>query len=185
AHVLPTDLAYAPVIEAFGRALRNVDGYSRTQLTRGLPDLGLLFPDLGAEPPPDLGDPGLARARLFDAVSQLLGRLARHQAVLLMIDDLHAADAASRDLISYLCRSIAEWPAVVLLTRRPTGDLPIPLVAERTVEIELGLLPPAETEVLVGNEIGGEPDPDVVAAIARRAGGVPFYVQTLAAHVAE
>ena len=76
AHVLPTDLAYAPVIEAFGRALRKVDGYSRTQLTRGLPDLGLLFPDLGAEPPPDLGDPGLARYS-FAALKELRAELSR------------------------------------------------------------------------------------------------------------
>ena len=41
---------YAPVIEAFGQHLRGLERHRRTAVTRGLPDLLRLMPDLVAEP---------------------------------------------------------------------------------------------------------------------------------------
>jgi len=62
--------------------------------------------------------PELERARLFEAVGELIAWSALDRPVLLVLDDLHLADAASMALLAYLGRRLPEQPAFVLGTRR-------------------------------------------------------------------
>jgi DNA-binding SARP family transcriptional activator len=62
--------------------------------------------------------PELERARLFEAVGELVAWTARDRPVLLVLDDLHLADAASMALLAYLGRRLPEQSAFVLGTRR-------------------------------------------------------------------
>src|SRR5579863_1094609 len=65
--------------------------------TRGL---ARLLPELGE---PDIsGDPGEARARLFEEVLSALEHLARHAPLVLIIEDAQWADRSSRDLLTFL-----------------------------------------------------------------------------------
>jgi len=59
-----------------------------------------------------------ARLRLFEAVGELIAWSALDRPVLLVLDDLHLADAASMALLAYLGRRLPEQPAFVLGTRR-------------------------------------------------------------------
>src|SRR5690242_3313055 len=68
---------------------------SRT--TRGL---ARLLPELGE--PDTGGDPGEARARLFEEVLSTLDHLGRQAPVVLVIEDAHWADRSSRDLLTFL-----------------------------------------------------------------------------------
>ena len=68
---------------------------SRT--TRGL---ARLLPELGEAD--TSGDPGEARARLFEEVLGTLEYLAQHSPVVLVIEDAHWADRSSRDLLTFL-----------------------------------------------------------------------------------
>ncbi|KPC59227.1 hypothetical protein ADL35_49205, partial [Streptomyces sp. NRRL WC-3753] len=60
---------------------------------------------------PDLGEAALARsgeegtARLFDLTARLLEPLAAARPVVLVVEDLHWADASTRRLIAYLFRT--------------------------------------------------------------------------------
>src|SRR5438067_2348177 len=79
---LDAPLAYAPVIDALGPALRALEPRGLHEVADELPDLGRLFPWLPQAPVP-LGDPALEKTRLFEAVARLLERLAGDAPLLL------------------------------------------------------------------------------------------------------
>src|SRR5512144_1500231 len=85
--------------------------------------LSPLVPDLkrrlGRDPGPRVGaSPDLERARLFEATVALLEWVGRRPLVLLL-EDVHAADTASLELAGYVGRRAARLPALIMLTRRP------------------------------------------------------------------
>ena len=81
-----------------------------------VPDLGRR---LGREPGPHVSaSPDLERARLFEATVALLEWVGRRP-VLLVLEDVHAADTASLELAGYVGRRVARLPALIVLTRRP------------------------------------------------------------------
>ena len=61
------------------------------------------------EPPPP-EDPESARFRLGQAITTTLRRLARHQPLVVVLDDLHWADAASLDVLGVLAGTLDEHP---------------------------------------------------------------------------
>ncbi|MCZ3387494.1 MAG: AAA family ATPase, partial [Actinomycetia bacterium] len=64
-----------------------------------------LVPDMsGAPPPADGGDGETTRLLMFDAVDAVLTAISARQPVLVVLDDLHWADAGSLALIRYLLR---------------------------------------------------------------------------------
>lgn len=128
-------------------------------------------------------------ARLFELTARLLERVAARRTVVLVLEDLHWADASTRHLIAYLFRTLRTGHLVVLATYR-SDDIhrrhPLrPLLAEldrlRTVRrIELGRF----TREEVGRQIAGilahEPDPLQVDQIFERSDGNAFFVEELA-----
>ncbi|NAZ75874.1 AAA family ATPase [Kineococcus sp. T13] len=88
----------------------------------------------------------LSQLQLFDAVAVALATAARERPVLLVLEDLHWADGASRDLLTYLLRRVREERLLVVATVR-TDDLHRrhPL---RPVLAELGRLPVVRRVVL-------------------------------------
>ncbi len=116
-------LPYRPVIEALRPRIEREnapdDLLSDTwlaELSRLLPELCERYPDL----PDPVGDKSVARTRLFEAVAQLGQALAARTMLVLFIDDVQWADAASLDVLHYLARRFAEseTPALLLLTLR-------------------------------------------------------------------
>jgi DNA-binding SARP family transcriptional activator len=88
----------------------------RKELARAYPALARFVPSLGAgiplpPPAPDLHDYYLD---LFPAVVQFLTDLARTSPVLLILGDLHEADAVGLDLIRYLAHLAAGTPLLMV-----------------------------------------------------------------------
>jgi predicted ATPase len=101
------------------------------ELARLLPELYDRYPDL----PAPVGDKSVARNRLFEAVVRLGQALAARTPLVLFIDDVQWADAASLDVLHYLARRFAEsqTPALLLLTlRMGEKDMPSGLAEWRT-----------------------------------------------------
>jgi DNA-binding SARP family transcriptional activator len=101
------------------------------ELARLLPELSDRYPDL----PAPASDKLVARNRLFEAVARLGQALAARTPLVLFIDDVQWADAASLDVVHYLARRFAESqaPAFLLLTlRMEERDLRPALVEWRT-----------------------------------------------------
>ncbi len=66
--------------------------------------------------------PDLQRTRLFEAVVSLLGYAARQAPVLLVLEDVHAADGPSLELAAYAARRMAGLRVMMLTTRRERPD---------------------------------------------------------------
>ncbi len=114
-------LPYQPVIEALRPRIERENAPDDlltdvwlAELARLLPELRDRYPDL----PAPLKERSQARNRLFEALARLLQALAARAPLVVFLDDVQWADAASLDVLHYLVRSLAEnaTPALVLLT---------------------------------------------------------------------
>jgi DNA-binding SARP family transcriptional activator len=104
--------------------------------------------------------PDLQRTRLFEAIVALLAWAARERPVLLVLEDVHAADRPSLELAGYVARRVAGSRIMMLLTRR---DLPQSADAD-------GLEEALRSRGLLACELPLAPlGPEPVAALALRA----------------
>jgi DNA-binding CsgD family transcriptional regulator/tetratricopeptide (TPR) repeat protein len=188
AYPLQADLAYAPVLEALGPFLAGVEPGRLAALLRGLPDLGRLFAGLHLPPPEPLGDAGLERTRLFEAVSRLVERAAAERPMALLVDDLHWADAASLELLHYLARGLGTRRVLLLGTYRLDEARTNPRLRAlvRSLqrlglaeELPVGGLGPEAVAALARALLGGEPPADLLGVLRERAAGTPLFVSAL------
>ncbi|MPY32120.1 AAA family ATPase [Streptomyces adustus] len=144
---------------------------------------------------PELGEGVLGRydeegmARLFELTARLLERLAADRTVVLVLEDLHWADASTRHLLAYLFRTLRTGRLVVLATyraddihrRHPLRPLLAELDRQRTVRrIELARFDRAEVSRQIAGILATEPDPAQVDHIFERSDGNAFFVEELA-----
>ena len=174
---------YGPVVEALRHAYRRrPDAVEALGSLR--PHLATVLPEYG--PAVDGGD----RSTLVEALRGAFAGLAADGQVLVLLDDLHWADAATVELLPALAAVQEGLPLVVVGTYRsdelPRGH-PLRRVrtelrrAGRLKEIALEPLDDAATTLLAAAVLGGEPDTRLAAAIRDRSLGVPFFVEELAA----
>ena len=133
-------------------------GRTTRGLARLLPELG--EPDTG-------GDPGEARARLFEEVLAALDHLARSAPVVLVIEDAHWADRSSRDLLTFLIGNQRSISGLLIIVTFRSDELhrthPLrPLLAaldriDWVERIELPRLDQHDTAELALRILGREP----------------------------
>ena len=109
--------------------------------------------------------------------------------MLVIIEDLHWADHATRDLLRYLSRNL-HAPAALIITYR-SEELPQRYPVRKLVadlhrhpgcqHLQLPPLTGAELRELAGAILGHPAVPDVVRELAARAQGNPFYAEELLA----
>ena len=136
-------------------------------------------------------DPQLERVRLCEAVVQFLIWASRPAPLLLAMEDLHAADAASLELIAYAGRRLNRLPVLLVLTRRlepGRRDLDAVLATLRSrralaTGIRLGPLPDDAARALI-RETADVPE-TVVSEIAQCAAGRPLLAVETARAAAE
>jgi len=178
---LERELPFGLMIDAFDAYLGSLEPATFQRLTPDeLTELAGLFPSLRslAPAPAEPGTPA-ERHRAHHAVAELAERLATRQALLLVLDDMHWADAASIEQVGYLLRRPPSAAVVVLIGFRAgqaSRELAVVLEAadrERAIEtMELGPLSGEAARALVG--------PDLPASTLERGGGNPFYLLQLA-----
>jgi DNA-binding CsgD family transcriptional regulator/tetratricopeptide (TPR) repeat protein len=181
-------LPYAP----FGAALRElVRERGTAEVAALLPgqaagELAGLLPEFGALP--SGADPATARARLFELLLALLEGLAERQPVLLVIEDVHWADPASCDLLSFLVRNLRQAAVLMVVTFR-SDDLhrnhPLrPLLAglermDGVTRLELGRLSRGQVGAQLEGILGRTASPSVLDAVWGRGGGNPLFTEAL------
>lgn len=148
-----------------------------------MPELTERFPDLKSMRRPS--EPEQARFQLFDGVAQLWSRAARAQPILLVLDDLHWADATSLRLLTFLASTISDSPLMVLGTYRdedvvrqhPLNDMLAELARIPNVQrYRLSGLTHAESEHLIAAVSGAAPSPSLCAVLHERTEGNPLYL---------
>ncbi|WP_432179589.1 ATP-binding protein [Streptomyces sp. NBC_00063] len=119
---------YGAFAEALDGWLADRDAGERARVGAEYPELAAFLPSLGRVRDGERRSPEEERDRLFRATSGLLGELAAARPLLVVLDDLHAADEGSYQLLSHLARRAATTgtPLRFLVTYReeevPEGD---------------------------------------------------------------
>jgi DNA-binding CsgD family transcriptional regulator len=185
-------LAYLPVVDALrGLADDPADAELLTEVAATAPAVGRLLRGIQhAGPAVAQPSEGLDQLQVFDAVRAVLVGRAGRSPVVLVLEDLHWADRATRDLIAFLARTLRTGSVLLVVSYR-SDELhrrhPLrPLLAElvRLPEVErLELAPFSRAELAEHLEaITGAPLPtDQVAGIYARSEGNPFYAEQLLA----
>ncbi|MFD9699692.1 helix-turn-helix transcriptional regulator [Lentzea sp. NPDC059081] len=189
-----TGLPYLPFAEALS-ALGNTA--NRPALAMLLPKLALpaerepgtesmIAPSLipGRRPEQDVG-----QLQLFDAVLGLLGDLSERRRVLLVVEDLHWADASTRYLLSFLLSRLRSQRLLVVGTYRaddlhrshPLRPLLSELVRLPAVDrLDLTPFNAADARRFV-EELSDDLPADVVRQVAERSEGNAFFAEELIA----
>ncbi|WP_270023642.1 helix-turn-helix transcriptional regulator [Solirubrobacter phytolaccae] len=143
-------------------------------------DLGAVL--LAAGPAPGASGPA-DRVRHRNAVRSLLELLGRERPVVLLLDDLQWADAASLDLLVHLLHRPPDVPLLLGLASRVA--VPRVLDAARgTGRLELLELRPLSDDAARGL-VGAVPDAVLRAQLVEHAGGNPLFLRELARAVAD
>ncbi|MEX5632391.1 BTAD domain-containing putative transcriptional regulator [Parafrankia sp. FMc2] len=128
-----------------------------------------------------------AQFRLFEQVVAVIGEAAAERPMLLVLDDLQWADAASLQLFGHLAGRLPPGTAIIGALRDrapgPGSDLSRVLAAASRLtshrRIPLGPLGLTEVAELIRRETGHEPGADVARTIHVRTAGNPFFVREL------
>ncbi len=138
-------------------------------------DIARVLPDSGA------------RFRLFERVVAVVGEAAARRPVILIIDDLHWADAASLQMFAHLATRLPPGTAILGAFRdrapEPGPELSRMLAAVSRApghrRLRLGPLGVAEVTELIRRETGKVPGVAAARAIHARTAGNPFFVREL------
>jgi predicted ATPase len=175
---------YLPFADAFRTAPPRIE-----KAIKARPVLSRLLPD-GDGQAEGADWAGLTRQQMFGAVLSLLSELSADGPVLLVIEDLHWADATTRHLVTFLARMLHRERVAVIGTYR-TDDLyrrhplrgviaellRLPMVAL----VELGPLPAAALAEILSN-VRSAPFPLSAAtlnSLVERAEGNAYYAEEL------
>lgn len=189
-----TGLPYAPFVAALRPLVRtlaperldDVIGPGRAELAHLLPDLG--------ERTTRAEDGGTttaaAQARLFEIVFGVLRRLSEDRPVVLVLEDMHWADASTRDLFRYLVRNARDDSILFVVTfrsdemhrRHPLRPLLAELERLDSVgDFELSAFDSTELAEQMSAIRGSAPAPRLVETLLARSGGNPFFAEELLA----
>ncbi|MFJ1538908.1 BTAD domain-containing putative transcriptional regulator [Micromonospora chalcea] len=127
-----------------------------------------------------------ARFQVYEAASDLVHAAARRHGLLVVLDDLHAADPDSLLLLRYLSAGLSTSRALVVATLRPYDQDPalVATIAELARGRDFGQLRLAGLDAssvadLVRRRTGTAPPEPVVARLVTRTGGNPFFLTEL------
>jgi DNA-binding SARP family transcriptional activator len=192
--------AYWPWIQALRAHVRDTEpGALRAQIGAGAANLAQLLPELREHfgpfsEPPALEGEG-ARFRLFEAVRSFLRGAAESRPLVVVFDDLHAADEPTLLLLRFVARELENSRLMIVgayrdvdpTLREPLTTALAELVREpQTSQIVLTGLTAADVAEYVKVSTGIEPAPDLVDAIhAETEGNALFMSETVRLLAAE
>ncbi len=182
--------AYWPWVQSLRALVRETRAdLLREQIRSGAAELAQLVPEIGELVPVERDQPtldaGSARFRLFEAVSSFLSAAARSRSLVLVLDDLHAADEPSLLMLQFVARELRDSRLLVIGAYRNVDPTPSdPLTSALT---ELGREPVTRSIVLAGlveADVGryfelttGEaPSAELVAAVSEETDGNPLFL---------
>jgi len=190
-----TGLPYAPIVGALRPLLRSLPPERLDELLgAGRVELAHLVPDLAPSEAGVERDGALTsaayQARLFEVVLELLLRLANERPLVLVLEDVHWSDAASRDLVRFLARNARGARLLVVATYR-SDELHrrhalLPLLAElqrldQVDDFELAAFGADEVAAQLAGITGEAVAGDLVETVLVRSGGNPFFAEELMA----
>jgi len=177
---------YLPFADAFRTAPPQLQ-----QAVKARPVLARLLPD-GGEPAQGADPSSMARQQMFGAVLGALAEFAAASPVLLVLEDLHWADATTRNLVTFLARMLRRERVAIVGTyrtddlhrRHPLGEVVAELGRLPSVSlIELGPLPDAALAEHLSSLPNGPSrlSTALLGSLVERAEGNAYYAEELLA----
>jgi class 3 adenylate cyclase len=199
-HETESALPYLPFVEAIRSyvateppdALRQELGEGASDVARLVSEIRQRLPDLPSIPRPEGEE---ERYRLFESVSSFLVNAAQAHPILLVLDDLHWADAPSLRLLSHLARRltgsrllvVGTYYDVALYRRHPFSEALAELRREAPLEqVALEPLSFEETVQLIegmAEQSLGHAERAVIGALHRATDGNPLFVEEIMRHL--
>jgi len=185
-----SSLPYGPFVEAL-RGLASELGPAATAEVAGpaADDLARLVPAFGSVETNE-SQSEWVQSRLFEALFGLFDRLGARSPVLLIVEDLHWADTATRQTIAYIVRALHDIPFAFVGTFR-SDELHrrhalLPWLAEldrggRVERIDLARLDRGQVARLLTAILGTQADAALLDEVFRRSDGNPFFAEELLA----
>ena len=195
-----TDEPYGAVVRAIGPALEalsddeldGVLGPAAGDLARILPGISARLEAAGRS---DLsvrdGAPERRQARVLEGVLGMLGRLGEGRPIVLILEDLHRADAATRALATFLARIASDQRLALIFSDQPdivprddpwTSAVASIVAAPRPLErLALPLLDRGELAALIEGIEGERASASLLLLVAERSGGSPLVAEELLA----
>ena len=125
----------------------------------------------------------LQRRRTIELVIELLKRTAAGRPLLLTVEDVHAADATTHEVLAHLVERTRDIAGLLVMTARPSPEVSF---RQRSLErVDLEPLPAEATLALV-EEVAGKALPGAVRdTILTWSDGVPLFVEELTRQLLE
>jgi DNA-binding CsgD family transcriptional regulator/tetratricopeptide (TPR) repeat protein len=195
-----TDAPYAPLVRALRPMLASLhDGDLAAVMGSATEELLRLLPELAARlgARDDVDNPTLTtvperrQARLLEGILGVIGRLGERRPILLVIEDLHRADAGTRTLLTFLARIARAQRVAIVGTYQADAirrddpwaiDLRSLDGAPRQPDrLTLGPLGRDDLARLIQSIEGERPSASVLVVVVERSGGRPLVAEELLA----
>ncbi len=183
-------LPYLPFLESAGNWIATKGaGAVAERLGSSRRELAQLFPQLSEGEPASVGDPGQAKFRLLEAMVALFSLPARERGLLLVIEDVHWADASTREMLDHIAKRLIGERALIVATFR-SDELdrrhPLrPLVqawrrSEGSEIVSMDPLPPEGVAAMIGAILDvSDVSPEFRDLLHARSEGNPFVVEEM------
>lgn len=183
--------SYWPWVQSLRTLIRTKDdeeldrllGSGATIISQVLPEVTARLPDFPA--PTSTGDPEAARFRLFDEIAEFLRRTGVETPLVIILEDVQAADVPSLLLLQFLSTQLENARILLVVTYRDTEIDRSHSLASSLVEIarapicrRIGLhgLSHDDVTTYIEKSTGVTPSPSLVAAIHSETEGNPLFV---------
>ncbi len=153
------------------------------EVCRLVPELGRLVP--GTPSLPEL-PPEQQRRNVFNGFLEFLNRWSRWQPLVLLLDDLHAADPGTLDLLDHLADHVPSMPVLLMGTYRD-NELPSHPRFARVLEdgarkglmdiVALKRFDKADVREMIRSRTSRLPSESTTEHVLRFTDGNPFYVE--------
>ena len=169
------------------RALAGADPEALSELSRIAPEILEAYPGVPKAAP---STPEVTSLRLSDAFLKAVTAASEETPLIVVVDDIHAADASSTAILHVASRKLSNARLLLVLTARraelQTTDGPAALVSDGYLKwlqtIELEPLPAEMAEQVVRSHLGAESEKHgtpPVARILHAANGNPLAIELL------
>jgi class 3 adenylate cyclase/predicted ATPase len=187
--------AFYPVVHFLNRWLDLRDGDKLTGLAAAIAEIGMsppqVVPVLASLLSIPLAAPyrklesssAIQRGMTMDFLREWMTRLAADTPTLIVVEDLHWADASTLELATLLLSDLGQSRILLLLALRPGVALPIPLDVS---PVRLERLSTSQVHEMIACVTGALKLPlSVIEQVSRKTDGIPLFVEELTKAVVE
>jgi TOMM system kinase/cyclase fusion protein len=142
----------------------------------------LFYSVLGLRPPeryqlPDVS-PQRQKELTLTAIASVFSAMAERRPMLLLVEDLHWADATTLAFLNQLVRDVPSMATFLVLTARPEFKPDFPMIG--MLQLPLGRLERSQIGSLLTALVKGKRLPDaVIDQVAERTDGIPLFIEEL------